>query len=210
MRGATPASGRRGTLRRISIHAPHARGDYSYDIYGGASWISIHAPHARGDGVRGPVLRRSVDFNPRPSCEGRHALRSWSVPPPGFQSTPLMRGATCRSKWSSRPTGISIHAPHARGDVERAFSMWMARFQSTPLMRGATLGIASSVMVPLFQSTPLMRGATSPSRARRTSRRDFNPRPSCEGRHGTTYAAGGQYTFQSTPLMRGATRQHTV
>ena len=34
-----------------------------------------------------------------------------------FQSTLLMRGATQKSAASSRRTGISIHAPHARSDI---------------------------------------------------------------------------------------------
>ena len=79
---------------RVSIHAPHARGDRSSHscrtpsmsfnprpscegrllverrqaaMYG----VSIHAPHARGDRVGEAERTKQRRFNPRPSCEGR-------------------------------------------------------------------------------------------------------------------------------------------
>ena len=83
---------------------------------------------------------------------------------PGFQSTPLMRGATHPGGHAELRGRVSTHAPHARGD-------W-------PLPR-----------------------TTAPSSS-------FNPRPSCEGRHGGTKAEMERLMFQSTPLMRGATSNH--
>ena len=103
----------------ISIHSPHARGD-GEQLQGGKQCqeISIHSPHARGD----------VPFNNSKKTDD------------GFQSTPLMRGETvvlhickhifhnfnplpsCEGRLQTEKkerliTGISIHSPHARGDL---------------------------------------------------------------------------------------------
>ena len=78
--------------------------------------ISIHAPHTRGD----------------------HAIMAIAHIKSGFQSTPLIRGATSTSTGCVR------------------FEL----FQSTPIIRGATIvsvGISRGVE---FQFTPLIRGAT--------------------------------------------------
>ena len=148
--------------------------------------------------------------------------------------------------------GISIHAPHARSDQTTIPKYVTAiQFQSTLLMRGATcigrLGITSS---DLFQSTLLMRGATArrlavgghriisihapharsdliSTTAASANTLHFNPRSSCEERHGPAFfmhfignfnprssceerreemAEGAKiWEFQSTLLMRGAT-----
>ena len=78
----------------VSIHAPHARGDFetalnrdlllefqSTPLMRGATWsksktfdtqqVSIHAPHARGDIITPINVAMTIGFNPRPSCEGR-------------------------------------------------------------------------------------------------------------------------------------------
>ena len=83
-----------------------------------------------------------------------------------FQSTLLMRGATRGCAPSDcLPWLISIHAPHARSDLDRlGISSADLQFQSTLLMRGATFrkkGVCSEL---LFQSTLLMRGATGRGR----------------------------------------------
>ena len=101
---------------KISIHAPHTRGDYLATRSKRPHKISIHAPHTRGD----------------------HAIMAIAHIKSGFQSTPLIRGATSTSTGCVR------------------FEL----FQSTPLIRGATIvsvGISRGVE---FQSTPLIRGAT--------------------------------------------------
>ena len=56
--------------------------------------ISIHSPHARGDDRRIDSKLAQQNFNPLPSCEGRHT--SFNIPPVS--------------------NNISIHSPHARGD----------------------------------------------------------------------------------------------
>ena len=78
-----------------------------------------------------------------------------------FQSTPLMRGETLTHNMIDAILYISIHSPHARGD----------------LLRPAPLSYHL-----LFQSTPLMRGETLPTVRAQISGRYFNPLPSCEGR----------------------------
>ena len=125
------------------------------------------------------------NFNPRSSCEERHALRlrrlytqHISIHAPHARSDGEHRhGAACHP--------ISIHAPHARSDkIFPCRLISKRRFQSTLLMRGATLAIPTitetqyiSIHAPHarsdldnavfilrrreFQSTLLMRGATT-------------------------------------------------
>ena len=80
----------------ISIHAPHARSDLADEVDEvRALQISIHAPHARSDTMR---LQKTCACSP-------------------FQSTLLMRGATCIAVTYFFLGNISIHAPHARSDM---------------------------------------------------------------------------------------------
>ena len=146
----------------------------------------------RGATITSSSLNRPpTNFNPRSSCEERHAQPVFkSSSNKIFQSTLLMRGATWKSTiWHSRPLFqstllmrgatkaqdlndaaelISIHAPHARSDpttvctVSRSFR---------------------------FQSTLLMRGATSP-KPRRRALSHFNPRSSCEERQSLQHNDG--------------------
>ena len=56
----------------ISIHAPHARSDYSNSrCLSGFCQISIHAPHARSDSSWSSTWKAGKYFNPRSSCEER-------------------------------------------------------------------------------------------------------------------------------------------
>ena len=122
-------------------------------------------------------------------------------------STPLMRGETAlveRAKsddcisihppsCEGRPScvsdvcdqlSISIHSPHARGDLQNQVAALQGMtFQSAPLMRGETLNIRDGASTRSFQSTPLMRGETQ-----------------------NQVAALQGMTFQSTPLTQGETR----
>ena len=124
------------------------------------------------------------DFNPLPSCEGRPRRRLNVFAPNRFQSTPLMRGETRLSHVSADGRTISIHSPHARGDVQY-FGIFFDRDISihSPHARGDSAAHAApparciSIHSPhvrgdqhlfsffnvhlTFQSTPLMRGETS-------------------------------------------------
>ena len=83
---------------------------------------------------------RGRHFNPLPSCEGR-PRRSYLI---------------------VSDYRISIHSPHARGDVVEPCTKYRwVKFQSTPLMRGETIMRTLQPKTSLFQSTPLMRGETS-------------------------------------------------
>ena len=170
------------------------------------------------------------NFNPLPSCEGRQEAARQPASAQEFQSAPLTRGETCPGRvyradevefqstplmrgetyWrtpASCAARISIHSPHARGDSFTAFQIFFH---------------------VLFQSTPLMRGETGVLQFRNTIRANFNPLPSCEGRHGcqgmhgrmvyyfnplpscegrrfTAFQIFFHVPFQSTPLMRGET-----
>ena len=123
MRGATCDDGFRDVFAAISIHAPHARSDRRTGQCSRHDAISIHAPHARSD----------------PTASGSSSFETIV-----FQSTLLMRGATCthprcrslcsyfnpRSSCEERQDvmrvvralfdDISIHAPHARSDCTAA------------------------------------------------------------------------------------------
>ena len=95
IRGATERGLRRDAGGRISIHAPHTRGDAARGWLTMTSSISIHAPHTRGDWSRWSASPAPQYFNPRPSYEGRrHHLAH----------------RDCDRR-------ISIHAPHTRGDT---------------------------------------------------------------------------------------------
>ena len=141
MRGATRGGGTSSSVRRISIHAPHARSDLltvaSYTFIS----ISIHAPHARSD--------KKTDRMMTCIFISIHA--------------PHARSDVEKMFSENEDVLISIHAPHARSDalnLPQYFTIDFA-FQSTLLMRGATWPISSEGTMAIFQSTLLMRGATS-------------------------------------------------
>ena len=119
MRGATGQAGTKVSAHHISIHAPHARSDTEHEKYRlfldisihapharsdrrfhqlliRAISISIHAPHARSDRASCRSARRGRHFNPRSSCEERLMPSYSKFQTILFQSTLLMRGATCR------------------------------------------------------------------------------------------------------------------
>ena len=72
IRGATQRHQVPLASREISIHAPHTRGD-PHDCHTSTvtSDISIHAPHTRGDQDATSMALKRLNFNPRPSYEGR-------------------------------------------------------------------------------------------------------------------------------------------
>ena len=96
-----------------------------------------------------------------------------------------MRGETAALLAEQTEERISIHSPHARGDV--AVRLFVQRRAE-------------------FQSTPLMRGETCPPCGRLAAAEHFNPLPSCEGRPSLQRIKMKSSKFQSTPLMRGETR----
>ena len=145
--------------------------------------ISIHSPHARGDVDVLPEQHRFMRFQSTPLMRGETPTDRPLSAIATFQSTPLMRGETLDSAKQDHSIYISIHSPHARGDLAFTSSTQSQRtFQSTPLMRGETSQARYYAHAETFQSTPLMRGETWKATI--------------------THAT---LKFQSTPLMRGET-----
>ena len=103
----------------------------------------------------------SSDFNPRPSYEGRRGAGAPALQQLDFNPRPSYEGRPQAWHLCSAASLISIHAPHTRGDLANE----------------------------LMTAIPF----------------DFNPRPSYEGRLGATDGLPGDMQFQSTPLIRGAT-----
>ncbi len=160
MRGATAARRLSSQVQIVSIRAPHARGDELSDE---------ESPVAKFQSA--PLMRGATSHEPKP-----HAARL-------FQSAPLMRGATTCNDSGGTTIGVSIRAPHARGDHEQP-TPERARdgFNPRPSCEGRPAVCRFDPPDAAFQSAPLMRGATSPTPKR------------C-----------GRMQFQSAPLMRGAT-----
>ena len=104
----------------ISIHAPHARSDQEGDHRRRCpADISIHAPHARSDVDRALDSSLVIISIHAPHARSDSTVAFAAFLRVAFQSTLLMRGATCGSGdgfW--RHMEISIHAPHARSDLQ--------------------------------------------------------------------------------------------
>ena len=169
------------------------------------------------------------DFNPLPSCEGRPRRRLNVFAPNRFQSTPLMRGETRLSHVSADGRTISIHSPHARGDVQY-FGIFFDRDISihSPHARGDSAAHAApparciSIHSPhvrgdqhlfsffnvhlTFQSTPLMRGETVVHQTGSIISMLFQSTPLMRGETVLLLSVFWMAQFQSTPLIRGETR----
>ena len=123
----------------ISTHAPHTRGDPAPSLSALTRAISTHAPHTRGDPLPEAGASTCTYFNPRPSYEGRHSFYAPS-------------GNDC---------AISTHAPHTRGDLPRPPCPRRSRhFNPRPSYEGRRLSESVSSTSDKFQPTPLIRGAT--------------------------------------------------
>ena len=136
--------------------------------------ISIHAPHARSDGNVREYYTRYVLF----------------------QSTLLMRGATCITLGHRICILISIHAPHARSDDSMDVSAsFIALFQSTLLMRGATR--RNNHYLTYHGISIHAPHARSDGHAAWVCKCDcdFNPRSSCEERPDATRRCGRSTYF---------------
>ena len=124
-----------------------------------------------------------------------------------FQSTLLRRGATDAAGWCDDWAHISIHAPHARSDQDATLSVLRGMNFNPRSSCEERQGMRDPKQVGhrKFQSTLLMRGATRRSAASARSVKYFNPRSSCEERQIDARTSGLVIEFQSTLLMRGAT-----
>ena len=155
-------------------------------------------------------LRRIVSgetFQSTPLMRGETRRGGWTARSSKFQSTPLTRGETRRAALWRGQNLISIHSPHARGDITcTAGASNRRKFQSTPLMRGETInGIDNGIRAIQFQSTPLMRGETVNEATERQGLAISIHSPHARGDTGFRFLHGFGKQFQSTPLMRGET-----
>ena len=138
MRGATDAYGKGPGWYAISIHAPHGRSDLTPSAFAATPAefnsrssceerrhpmlllshrsISIHAPHARSDDRLSLIIQYSFEFQSTLLMRGATCSTSSSASRRIFQSTLLMRGATAAARNQFCPRRISIHAPHAKSD----------------------------------------------------------------------------------------------
>ena len=190
----------------ISIHSPHARGDEDNRAFDDVCDISIHSPHARGDLRHGHGEGNEKNFNPLPSCEGRRSGKLMKERIYAFQSTPLMRGETCRRSWRGWTKKRFQSTPLMRGETAVLQIVCKSRpFQSTPLMRGETRGKTAALMASMISiHSPHARGDCF-NHPTHLPRGYFNPLPSCEGRQEAEAIKRALVLFQSTPLMRGET-----
>ena len=123
-----------------------------------------------------------------------------------FQSTPLMRGETFVYARRYDKEIISIHSPHARGDI-----LWVSPRNTlkisihSPHARGDAIQVSIKHALSNFNPLPSCEGRRD-VRSVPTVCRNFNPLPSCEGRHICKQQRCCVILFQSTPLMRGETR----
>ena len=150
----------RHLMPNISIHSPHARGDFIYFRNKQDCLISIHSPHARGDTcgylgrclhtfqstplMRGETLhpRQGIEesdyFNPLPSCEGRQYFSDSSSHKIYFNPLPSCEGRPSRMlhivlEFHFNP----LPSCEGRPTVTQWATAYLT-FQSTPLMRGET------------------------------------------------------------------------
>ena len=190
---------------RVSIHAPHARGDRRLTVKKTRFAVSIHAPHARGDQWPRGSRRARCRFNPRPSCEGRPSRHCCPPCSRSFNPRPSCEGRPETASRSGWPQLVSIHAPHARGDASLRCPLLPYRsFQSTPLMRGATRrGRGGQRPAQVSIHAPHARGDRRCARSAAWGA-SFNPRPSCEGRqHIPRPAVGDALVSIHAPHARG-------
>ena len=144
--------------------------------------ISTHAPLARCDATLAGVTITSIKFQLTHLLRGATiqilTMKTMDI----FQLTHLLRGATDREE-GQRRENISTHAPLARCDSPQCGKTTKRPpFQLTHLLRGATCKLIRHIREETFQLTHLLRGATHAYASRRTDRRYFNSRTSCEVR----------------------------
>ena len=155
-----------GAVEQEFQSAPLMRGETVGDVeHAHRVAISIHSPHARGDTLTRVTDPQSANFNPLPSCEGRHRRTRLSFSSSTFQSTPLIRGETYKAsvQTSAEPDFNPLPSCEGRRE-ESAASITVTAFQSAPLMRGETCSGLMRMLPLAFQSTPLMRGETCEKR----------------------------------------------
>ena len=140
---------------------PSCEGRPLWDRSAPVIYLFQSTPLMRGETNNGLCDGFYAIFQSTPLMRGE-TVSSGSVTSAGiFQSTPLMRGETREQNQQRRKEGISIHSPHARGDV----------------------GVKALIGTPYAISihSPHARGDSHEIFCWRMGK-NFNPLPSCEGR----------------------------
>ena len=125
-----------------------------------------------------------------------------------FQSTPLMRGETPQHARDRRGGRISIHSPHARGDLWEADCPRVVVISiHSPHARGdRVLDVAGVCFNSISIHSPHARG--DPHGATRASEWKISIHsPHARGDDESNSFSAREKSFQSTPLMRGETPQ---
>ena len=117
MRGETCRGNRKQSVGIISIHSPHARGDQWCPAIADFLIIFQSTPLMRGETFRASYQCHQQQFQSTPLMRGETSFHYLERKPFIFQSTPLMRGETPVTKNDEGIPFISIHSPHARGDL---------------------------------------------------------------------------------------------
>ena len=127
----------------------------------------------------------SSHFNPRSSCEERpYVYLAIVFSPYIFQSTLLMRGATCAycrpapRRAYFNPRSSCEERPRATASRSAPSANFNPRSSCEERLNTVDRGVKANP----FQSTLLMRGATLHRATARVKAADFNPRSSCEER----------------------------
>ena len=123
-----------------------------------------------------------------------------------FQSTLLVRGATYQRMKQFHLWEISIHAPRERSDF--GCLCWMTTWNISihaPRERSDFWILWHFNVMFKFQSTLLVRGATGSLLYDDSVHKYFNPRSSWEERPSIGFLSIAVIEFQSTLLVRGAT-----
>ena len=229
VRGATDGWHDGCPVCKISIHAPRAGCDYTFEIVDAGTVafqsthpvrgatviylhslfqhsISIHAPRAGCDYHRGRSQKPLRDFNPRTPCGVRHVAGLTSSQLPEFQSTHPVRGATrgvpvyrVLSKDFNPRTPCGVRQELNKHNIQE----WI--FQSTHPVRGATYRRIQTLFAGGFQSTHPVRGATICVPLLARADLHFNPRTPCGVRQLSLLNVFKLFRFQSTHPVRGAT-----
>ena len=86
---------------RISIHVLRVEDDDCVAQQEGTGGISIHVLRVEDDAAFQVIARRDFDFNPRPPCGGRLAVKHPRVKDVLFQSTSSVWRTTCQQSKST-------------------------------------------------------------------------------------------------------------
>ena len=119
MRGETPCT-RDAHRRCVFQSTPLMRGEtFLYDAYGGdLILISIHSPHARGDCFSVNINYNGCQFQSTPLMRGETQTgKTRTAHHTDFNPLPSCEGRPCGTAGNLLPVKISIHSPHARGDL---------------------------------------------------------------------------------------------